>query len=104
MGQLDGKVAFITGAARGQDRSHALTLASEGADIIAVDISRRFPLACPITSSSTAHSWRRTASWTSMTAPRWLSPGPSGATGNLPRWHAGRSSTVTDRITPGRRS
>lgn len=38
MGKLDGKVAFITGAARGQGRSHALKLASEGADIIAVDI------------------------------------------------------------------
>ncbi|GAA4884970.1 mycofactocin-coupled SDR family oxidoreductase [Actinomycetospora straminea] len=38
MGQLDGKVAFITGAARGQGRSHALRLAQEGADIIGVDI------------------------------------------------------------------
>lgn len=38
MGKLDGKVAFITGAARGQGRSHALRLAQEGADIIAVDI------------------------------------------------------------------
>ena len=38
MGRLDGKVAFITGAARGQGRSHALRLAQEGADIIAVDI------------------------------------------------------------------
>jgi SDR family mycofactocin-dependent oxidoreductase len=38
MGPLEGKVAFITGAARGQGRSHALRLASEGADIIAVDI------------------------------------------------------------------
>jgi SDR family mycofactocin-dependent oxidoreductase len=37
MGKLDGKVAFITGAARGQGRSHALKLASEGADIIAID-------------------------------------------------------------------
>jgi SDR family mycofactocin-dependent oxidoreductase len=37
MGKLDGKVAFITGAARGQGRSHALTLAGEGADIIAID-------------------------------------------------------------------
>ncbi|MEE2035337.1 mycofactocin-coupled SDR family oxidoreductase [Rhodococcus chondri] len=37
MGKLDGKVAFITGAARGQGRSHALRLAEEGADIIAVD-------------------------------------------------------------------
>ncbi|MCU1446105.1 mycofactocin-coupled SDR family oxidoreductase [Cryobacterium sp.] len=38
MGRLDGKVAFITGAARGQGRSHALRLAQEGADIIAIDI------------------------------------------------------------------
>jgi SDR family mycofactocin-dependent oxidoreductase len=38
MGQLTGQVAFITGAARGQGRSHALRLAEEGADIIAVDI------------------------------------------------------------------
>ncbi|CUU57080.1 SDR family mycofactocin-dependent oxidoreductase [Parafrankia irregularis] len=38
MGKLDGKVAFITGAARGQGRSHALRLAQEGADIIAVDL------------------------------------------------------------------
>ncbi|WP_009478677.1 mycofactocin-coupled SDR family oxidoreductase [Rhodococcus sp. JVH1] len=37
MGKLDGKVAFITGAARGQGRSHAIRLAQEGADIIAVD-------------------------------------------------------------------
>lgn len=38
MGQLDGKVAFITGAARGQGRSHAVLLAEEGADIIGLDI------------------------------------------------------------------
>ncbi len=38
MGKLDGKVAFITGAARGQGRSHAIRLAEEGADIVAVDI------------------------------------------------------------------
>jgi (+)-trans-carveol dehydrogenase len=37
-GRLAGKVAFITGAARGQGRSHAIRLAQEGADIIAVDI------------------------------------------------------------------
>ena len=37
-GRVEGKVAFITGAARGQGRSHAVTLAREGADIIAVDI------------------------------------------------------------------
>jgi SDR family mycofactocin-dependent oxidoreductase len=38
MGRLENKVAFITGAARGQGRSHAVRLAQEGADIIAVDI------------------------------------------------------------------
>ena len=36
-GRVEGKVAFITGAARGQGRAHAVRLASEGADIIAVD-------------------------------------------------------------------
>src|ERR1700678_2254211 len=41
MGRLDGKVAFISGAARGQGRSHAIRLAQEGADIIAVDICRQ---------------------------------------------------------------
>lgn len=38
MGSLEGRVAFITGVARGQGRSHAVRLASEGADIIGVDI------------------------------------------------------------------
>jgi SDR family mycofactocin-dependent oxidoreductase len=38
MGAFDGKVAFITGAGRGQGRSHALRLAGEGADIIALDV------------------------------------------------------------------
>ena len=39
MGMLEGKVALITGAARGQGRAHALTCAREGADVIAVDIA-----------------------------------------------------------------
>ena len=52
MGNLDGKVAFITGAARGQGRSHAVRLAEEGADIIAVDICRQlqavgYPMSSP---------------------------------------------------------
>jgi SDR family mycofactocin-dependent oxidoreductase len=37
-GRVAGKVAFITGAARGQGRSHAVRLAQEGADIIAIDV------------------------------------------------------------------
>ena len=41
MGRLDGKVAVITGAARGQGRSHALRLADEGADIVALDVCRQ---------------------------------------------------------------
>src|SRR6478752_3659175 len=52
MAALAGKVAFITGAARGQGRAHAVKLASEGADIIAVDLcdqiaSVPYPLATP---------------------------------------------------------
>ena len=52
MGRVDGKVVFITGAARGQGRSHAIRLAEEGANIVAVDIcapiaSMRYPLATP---------------------------------------------------------
>ena len=50
MPRLEGKVALITGAARGQGRSHALRLAEEGADIIALDLCRQidtvpYPLA-----------------------------------------------------------
>jgi len=49
---LDGKVAFITGAARGQGRSHAVRFAEEGADIIAVDLCGQidsviYPMATP---------------------------------------------------------
>ena len=50
MGSLDGKVAFITGVARGQGRSHAVRLAEEGAAIIGIDIcadiaSNGYPMA-----------------------------------------------------------
>lgn len=43
MGKLDGKVAFITGIARGQGRSHAIRLAEEGAAIIGIDICESIP-------------------------------------------------------------
>ncbi|NKQ58874.1 mycofactocin-coupled SDR family oxidoreductase [Amycolatopsis sp. K13G38] len=51
-GRVEGKVAFITGAARGQGRSHAVRLAEEGADIIAIDVCRQldgvsFPMSTP---------------------------------------------------------
>jgi (+)-trans-carveol dehydrogenase len=38
MGRLENKVALVTGAARGQGRSHAVRLAQEGAEIVALDI------------------------------------------------------------------
>lgn len=41
-GRVAGKVAFVTGSARGQGRSHAVRLAQEGADIIAIDVCRAF--------------------------------------------------------------
>lgn len=51
-GRMEGKVVFITGAARGQGRSHAIRLAEEGADIIACDICKQidsnlYPLSTP---------------------------------------------------------
>ena len=51
-GRVEGKVAFITGAARGQGRSHAVRLAQEGADIIGIDVCKQlddvpFPMSTP---------------------------------------------------------
>src|ERR1700677_1253157 len=59
MGKLEGKVAFITGAARGQGRSHAIRLAQEGADIIAVDLAAQidtvpYPMSTPEDLAETA--------------------------------------------------
>ena len=59
-GRVEGKVAFITGAARGQGRSHAVRLAEEGADIIAIDVCQqissesRIPAATPDELAETA--------------------------------------------------
>lgn len=52
MGRMTGKVAFVTGAARSQGRSHAIHLGDEGADLIVTDIGRDidtnpYPLASP---------------------------------------------------------
>jgi (+)-trans-carveol dehydrogenase len=52
VGRLDGKVVFITGAARGQGRSHAVRMAEEGADIIALDLCAQaetigYPMSTP---------------------------------------------------------
>ena len=59
MGRVEGKVAFVTGAARGQGRAHAVRLAQEGADIIAVDICKQIdsvqiPLSTPEDLAETA--------------------------------------------------
>lgn len=52
MGRVEGKVAFITGAARGQGRSHAVRLAEEGADIIAVDTTAKVdPVPYPLSTA-----------------------------------------------------
>ncbi len=54
-GPLDGKIALITGAARGQGRSHAIRLAQDGADVIAVDICQQI--------DSVAYPWRHPRTW-----------------------------------------
>ena len=51
MGRMDGKVVVISGAARGQGRSHAVTLAREGATIVAFDICEK--LEHPLTPGAT---------------------------------------------------
>jgi len=63
VGTLDGKVALITGAARGQGRSHSLALAKEGADIIAIDLCRQidsvpYPMSRPADLAETAEQVR----------------------------------------------
>ena len=58
-GRVEGKVAFITGAARGQGRAHAVRLAQEGADIIAIDICK--PIEGFLNPPSTPEDLARTA-------------------------------------------
>jgi SDR family mycofactocin-dependent oxidoreductase len=58
--RLEGKTAFVTGAARGQGRCFAVTLAAAGADVIAVDLCRDigsvpYPLAGPVDLDQTVH-------------------------------------------------
>jgi SDR family mycofactocin-dependent oxidoreductase len=65
VGRVEGKVAFVTGAARGQGRAHAVRLAEEGADIIAVDLccdvdTLGYPLATPEDLDETARMVEKT--------------------------------------------
>jgi SDR family mycofactocin-dependent oxidoreductase len=48
MGALNGRVAFITGGARGQGRAHALALAAEGANVVIADVPRPMTLTYPL--------------------------------------------------------
>ncbi len=71
MGRLSGKVAFITGAARGQGRSHAVRLAEEGADIVASDICA--PVAGNMVPAATPEDLETTARLVEKTGQRVLS-------------------------------
>lgn len=67
MGRFDGKVAFITGLARGQGRSHAVRLASEGASIIGLDLCEQvdcveYPMSTPDDLAETERLVRETGS------------------------------------------
>ena len=78
MGRVEGKVAFITGAARGQGRSYALRLAQEGADIIAVDVCRQVDTV-PTRPQRPRTSPRRCARWRHSTGAS-SPPRPTSAT------------------------
>ena len=59
-GRLEGKVAFITGAARGQGRNHAVRMAEQGADIIAVDICEEIDTVTPFYPLATSDELQQT--------------------------------------------
>ena len=71
MGRFDGKVAFITGAARGQGRAHALRLASEGADVIVCDVCK--PVGTNMIPASTPDDLRQTVEQIEATGQRVVS-------------------------------
>jgi SDR family mycofactocin-dependent oxidoreductase len=71
MGRFDGKVAFITGAARGQGRAHAVRLASEGADVIVCDACK--PVGASMIPPSTPDDLRRTVEEVEATGRRVVS-------------------------------
>src|ERR1700761_5837283 len=61
MGKMNGKVAFVTGAARGQGRSHAVALARAGADVVVLDLADQidtvpYPMSTPGDLAETARS------------------------------------------------
>jgi len=71
VGRVQGKVAFVTGAGRGQGRSHAVRLAEEGADIIAVDRCEDFAtIGYPM---ATAEDLEETARFVEKTGQRCIS-------------------------------
>ena len=61
MGRVEGKIAFVTGAARGQGRAEAVRLAEEGADVIAMDICG--PIATSIGPPTSPETSKRPPAW-----------------------------------------
>ena len=98
MGRLEGKVAFVTGAARGQGRAHALRLAEEGADIIAADVCApidtiKYPSATRADLEETVRQVSGRRSGDRRRRGRCPRPGPLGAGGERWRGQAGDDST-----------